>query len=336
MNFAMHSHPNKSAFSRRQWLTLVTSSLGAAALAPLMRPAARGDEILPSPGARKSSGDSRPLGIFTHIVPGDHRAKAALVRAEGFACVQWYPQLDKDEFSEANFRRVASVYAAEGISIAAVAGYANLFDPRPGVRKAERDRYSLALRLAPACGCPLVCTETGTLNPLKAGHPDNTKPEIWREFVDLIGRYLDEADRAGSVVVLEAYTKNVCGDANDIARLLTELGTPKNLRFVMDPCNIVYEAELANMRPVLDRFFSVIGSRCVVAHAKDLVFEAGEKVTPRAGAGVFDWPYYAELLNQRLPSTPLILEHLKWPEVKETLSFVRKNLRQAGVPAERR
>lgn len=311
--------------TRRAWLTRMASSLGAVALASLEDAAARAQ---PTQSAARPV---RPIGIFTHIIPGDHASKSKLAREAGFDCVQWYPALDKDDFSEATFRRIGALYSTASVPIAAVAGYANLFDPRPEVRKTERDRLSLILKLAPACGCPLVSTETGTLNPARGWHPDNTRAEIWNEFVDLVGAYVAEADRAGSVLVLEAYTKNVCRDANDIARLIDAVGTPRNLRWVMDPFNVVHESDLADLRPVIDRYFNLIAPLCPLAHAKDLLFVNGEKTTPRSGAGIFDWPYYAKLLQRHLPGTPLVLEHLKWPEAAETLGFVRDKLRLADA-----
>jgi len=314
-----------SVLNRRDWLTRMASSLGAAALMSLPGHQVRSQVTQPAPGP------ARPIGIFTHIIPGGHAEKSRLAREAGFDCVQWYPALDKDEFSEATFKRIGELYSVARVPIAAVAGYANLFDPRSEVRKAERDRLSLILQLAPACGCPLVSTETGTLNPARGWHPDNTRPEIWNEFVDLVGAYVAEAERAGSVLVLEAYTKNVCRDANDIARLLAAVGTPRSLRWVMDPFNVVHESELADVRPVVDRYFKLVAPLCPLAHAKDLLFVNGEKTTPRSGAGMFDWPYYAVLLQRHLPTTPLVLEHLKWPEAAETLAFVRENLRRANA-----
>jgi L-ribulose-5-phosphate 3-epimerase len=318
--------PTPCPLTRRAWLTRMASGLGAAAIGSLSAPAARAQSI-----HLRSVPPVRPIGIFTHIIPGNHSAKSQIARETGFDCVQWYPALDKDDFSEATFKRVGTVYRDARIPIAAVAGYANLFDPRPDVRKTERDRLSTILKLAPASGCSLVTTETGTLNPARGWHPDNTRPEIWNEFVDLVGNYVVEAERAGSVLVLEAYTKNICRDANDISRLLQAIGNPPSLRWVMDPFNIVHESELTNVRPVIDQYFNLIAPMCPVVHAKDLLFVDGEKTTPRSGTGIFDWPYYAELLQRLLPTTPLVLEHLKWPEVTETLAFVKQELARAST-----
>ncbi len=312
---------------RRRLIAQLTLGIGSTVLSTPICGRVFGVTASATPSAGNAHSD-RPLGIFTHIVPGAHATKAKLVREAGFTCVQWYPALDRDVLTADTFRRVADAYSSEGITIAAVAAYANLFDPRPEFRSAERKRLSRILQLAPECGCCLVCTETGTLNTMRGSHPHNTRPDIWNEFVDLICGYLDEAARAGSTLALEAYTKNICRDTYDIRRLLASVSRSPSLRFVADPFNILYEFELSDQRPVLREYLDVIGNICVVAHAKDLIFEACDKATPRAGTGIFDWPAYAELLNHRLPTTPLILEHLKWTEVPGTFSFVREQFRR--------
>ena len=88
---------------------------------------------------------------------------------------------------------------AEGISIAALAGYRNLVAPDPGKRRANIDFIAQCLELAPRFGTSVVATETGTRHPEGdwTDSPDNWRPATWELLDEAIGELVPVAERSG-------------------------------------------------------------------------------------------------------------------------------------------
>jgi sugar phosphate isomerase/epimerase len=47
---------------------------------------------------------------------------------------------------------------------------------------------------------------------------------------------------------------------------------------------------------------------------------------PRAGTGVLNWPLFVDLLRGTGFDGALVIEHLKEPEIPETVDFVRRQM----------
>ena len=108
------------------------------------------------------------------------------------------------------------------------------------------------------------------------------------------------------------------------SRLFREVKSPA-LRLVMDPCNYFRKEDLPRMKPMLEAMFQKLGEQIVIAHAKDVKASAEAEDLPAAGLGVLDYPLFLRLLARLDRPLPVVVEHLRRPDVARTRDFVLGN-----------
>ena len=201
--------------------------------------------------------------------------------------------------------------ARRGIAVAGIAGYRNLVSPDAALRDANIEHLSRCLELAPSLGTWIVATETGTRHPHGdwTDSPENWGKEAWRLLDDALERLLPVAERAGTILALEAHVKNVLKTQSQLLGLLERFPT-QHLQVVCDPYNYLsahlVPAQERATAELLDRF----EARFVAAHLKDVAPEGAEAATPELGTGVFAQRPYLEFLRDRRPDLDLVVEHL--------------------------
>lgn len=263
-----------------------------------------------------------PLGISPDVFPGDHRQQARRTRAVGLACVHLRPPA---ELNPDACRAAAEAFLAEGVEVAAVAGYVNLVNPDPARREEGLQRLHRLIALCPEFGTPYLATETGSLNPDSEwdDHPANHTEEAWQILLPILQEAVRRCEDSGVMLLIEGYVHNVIATVDDCRRLREAIPS-SSLGFMLDPNNLFEEADMADVPAHLERIFQAIGPYAPVAHAKDVVYHNGRIDTPRAGTGRLDYAAFARLMQQYQPNAPLILEHLREDEVPETVAYVRR------------
>ena len=253
---------------------------------------------------------------------------AARIRDDGFHSV-----LSNYTFADVRFnplapdweavKKIVDCFERNGIEIAAVFGYVNLIDPVPERRKQGEARLETLLTNWKRLGCRNVSTETGTFNTkspwLEA--PENETEEGYVQCRTALERWAKVAEKAGAMLSIEAYWRNVIGSIDRADRLLREVGSPA-LKVVMDPNNYFRKEELPKMQPMLEEMFRRLGSQVVVAHAKDVKPAAEGTELPASGKGVLDYPLFLRLLAHLDRPLDLILEHLTLDDVPRARDFV--------------
>jgi sugar phosphate isomerase/epimerase len=215
--------------------------------------------------------------------------------------------------------------AQHGLQVAALAGYRNLIAPDAQERRENLRFIARCLEAAPAIGTHVVATEAGTRSTESewADHPDNRGEEAWSLFVDAIDTLLPIAERAGTVLALEASVKHVLRNVSRMLDVLDRFPS-RHLQLVCDPYNYVSRdllpAQERHTRELLDRF----EHRFVLAHGKDVGPGGAEESTPELGTGVFDQRPYVEFLRTQRPDLPLILEHLPLEHVPAVMERARR------------
>jgi sugar phosphate isomerase/epimerase len=213
--------------------------------------------------------------------------------------------------------------ADHGLQVAALAGYRNLIAPDPSTRRENLKFIARCLETAPALGTWVVATEAGTRHPDSewSDHPDNRGDEAWTLFLDAVETLLPVAERAGTVLALEASVKHVLRNVSRVIDVLDRFPS-RHLQLVCDPYNYLSRDLLAararHTRELFDRF----EHRFVLAHGKDVGPGGAEESTPELGTGVFDQRPYVEFLRTRRPDLPLVLEHLPLDHVPAVLERV--------------
>jgi sugar phosphate isomerase/epimerase len=253
---------------------------------------------------------------------------AARIRDDGFRSV-----LSNYTFADVRFNplapdweaaaKIVGCFERNGIEIAAVFGYVNPIDPLPERRKQGDARLETLLTNWKRLGCRNVSTETGTFNPkspwLEA--PENETEEGYLQCRTALEKWAKVAEKAGAILSIEAYWRNVIGSIDRADRLLREVGSPA-LKLVMDPNNYFRKEDLPKMQPMLQEMFSRLGSHIVVAHAKDVKPAPEGTELPASGRGVLDYPLFLRLLAQLDRPMDLILEHLTLDDVPRARDFV--------------
>ncbi len=123
------------------------------------------------------------------------------------------------------------------------------------------------------------------------------------------------------MLAIEGYYRNIIGTIDRAERLFREISSPA-LKLVMDPCNYFRRDNLSLMKPMLDAMFQKLGSQIVIAHAKDVRPTADSEDLPAAGLGVLDYPLFLRLLAGLDRPIPLVVEHLRRPDVARAKGFV--------------
>jgi sugar phosphate isomerase/epimerase len=253
---------------------------------------------------------------------------AARIRDDGFHSV-----LSNYTFADVRFnplvpdweaaKKIVDCFDRHGIEIAAVFGYVNPIDPVPEQRKQGDARLETLLTNWRRLGCRNVSTETGTFNTkspwLEA--PENETEEGYLQCRAALERWAKVAEKAGAVLSVEAYWRNVIGSIDRADRLLREVGSPA-LKLVMDPNNYFRKEDLPKMQPMLEEMFHRLGGQIVVAHAKDVKPAPEGTELPASGKGVLDYPLFLRLLAQLDRPLDLILEHLTLDDVPRARDFV--------------
>jgi len=306
-----------STLNRRQWLKLTSA---AAVGFPLISHAA--------PDLRARAKKNLKLGIFTGVyasLPLEEAARRmaadgfhGVILEYGFADIgfdPWAPDWDKA-------RRITSTLAKHNLKVAGLFGYFNVVDPDPARRKRGEQRMQVLIENWKQFGCPVISTETGTLNEKSEWleSPENATEQGYQACRAAIEKLNRAAKQNGAILSIEAYWRNVVGSIDRADRLLHDV---PGLKLVMDPCNYYRKEDLPRMDPMLEEMFRRMGKRIVLAHAKDVKAAAdGGTDLPAAGFGVLDYPLFLRLLAGLNRELYVIIEHLTLDDVPRARDYV--------------
>lgn len=315
---SMRRPPMTRALPRREWLKAVgLGLLGSGAFAG------------PANDRKANPRRNVKLGIYSGVYSGLPLEEAATrIKAHGFTSV-----LTNYVFADVRFdplapdwkaaERIVDCLNRHGLRIAAIFGYYNVVDPDPAKRRRGESRMDVFMANWKRLGCPVISTETGTLNPKSEwlDSPENDTEATYLLCRSAFQKLARKAEKTGAVISIEPYWRNVIGTIDRAERLFREVNSP-GLKLVMDPCNYFRKQDLPRMRPMLEDMFKRLGRRIVVAHAKDVKAAAEGTDLPASGRGVLDYPLYLRLLAELDRPMDLIVEHLMLDDVPRARDFV--------------
>jgi len=305
-----------STVNRRDWLRIT----GAAALGlPLIAGAA--------PDLRARARKNLKLGVFTGVYASLPLEEAARrIAADGFHGVvmeyafadvrfdPWAPDWDKA-------RLITSTLAKHDLKIVGLFGYYNLVDPDLARRRRGEQRMQVLIEHWKQFGCPVISTETGTLNAKSEWleSPENATETGYQACRATLEPLVRAARKTGAVISIEPYWRNVIDSIARAQRLVRDV---PGLKLVMDPCNYFRKEDLSRMDPMLEEMFRVLGKQIVLAHAKDVKAAADGTDLPASGQGVLDYPLFLRLLAGLNRELYLIIEHLTLEDVPRARDYV--------------
>lgn len=273
------------------------------------------------------------FGIFAKTFPGTSPDSVlAAVAAAGFATTQYnmacsgLPAMP-DAIPADAARAVADAARATGVAVIALSGTYNMIHPDPAVRREGHERLAVLAAAATdmASGLITLCTGTRDLEDDWRAHPDNDKPEAWRDLLDSMTTAIGIADRYDVDLGIEPELGNVVNSAAKARRLIDELGSPR-VKIILDPANLFETASLAEQREIVAAGIDLLADRIAMGHAKDRT-AAGEFTT--AGKGVLDYPHYLACLKRAGFAGPIVAHGLtaaEAPQVAQKLQGLLETL----------
>lgn len=273
--------------------------------------------------------DASRLGIFAKTFPGSRAAEVlGAARAAGYGCVQFnlsccgLPSMP-DALPAELVAEIAEASSASGVALAALSGTYNMIHPDPAARARGRVRLGLLLANARAMGTGLVTLCTGTRDEQDQwrAHPDNRSPDAWADLLAEMAEAARMAEAHGVDLGIEPEPANVVGDAEDAARLIHDLASPR-LRFILDPANLV-ESAAEDQARIFGQAVDRLGDRIALAHAKDRD-EAGAVVP--AGRGIIDFTLFFTHLARAGFAGPVITHGLAASDAPAVARFLNQAL----------
>jgi sugar phosphate isomerase/epimerase len=257
--------------------------------------------------------------------PGDHypnlRAETldqeiAWARAFGFTGLQvgWRadPTLGPDAIAKACQRN--------GIEVVALSAYTDLLSPEHNWPCPDLAAVKQMIATAPALGTDTVVTWGGF------GDADNAAQ---RQVVHAaLAEAADCAAEHGVKIAIELYDNCVVGTVDQINALACGLGSDA-IGVMMDPPNTMAEADLLDLPGYYARLMGAAGKRLFRAHAKDVLFEGGQRSLPGPGQGQQDYVAYIRALAAAGFDGHLIVEHVNRETVGPARDYVAAKIKEA-------
>jgi sugar phosphate isomerase/epimerase len=228
--------------------------------------------------------------------------------------------------------RIRRAAADRAIMIASVQGTFNMSHPDAAERRAGLRRLQALAEACPQLGTSKIhiCTGTRDRSNMWRRHPDNDRPESWRDMAACVREATAIARQAGVVLAFEPEVNNVVDSAKKARRLLDEIGSP-SLKVTFDAANLFHAGELPRMDEILDEAFALLGKDIVLAHAKDLDHDGDAGHMP-AGHGKLDYARYVALLHRYQFPGPLLLHGLSEAQVPGCVAFLREKIARLTPP----
>jgi L-ribulose-5-phosphate 3-epimerase len=212
---------------------------------------------------------------------------------------------------------VAEEFAKHGVGIPVLGCYIDMVNPDEESRRYGVERFKEHIRMARHFGTAMIATETGFES---AKYSSDQAWELMRRTVEEL---LEEAEKWGTFVAIEPCNGQIIHTAGQWQRLSEELPSP-NLGAVLDPNNILNGSNFGAQDEVIRDAFERLGSRIVLAHAKDKAYgPEGGLIEVCAGKGSMNYPLFMELLRKHKPYVHVTLEAVAPEEMNEALRFMK-------------
>ncbi len=233
-----------------------------------------------------------------------------------------------DEISDGQAQAVAEAAKACGVEIVAVSGTYNMIHPDQTLRVAGHERLEVLARRCAGMQTRLITLCTGTRDPLDQWkeHPDNGRPEAWRDLLGAMEAAVSIAERYDVDLGIEPELANVVNSAEK-ARLLIDEMKSSRIKVVLDPANLFEVASLDQQRRVVSQAVDRLADRIVMAHAKD---RNPDGTFATAGKGVLDYAHYLGCLKAIGFNGSLVTHGLSASEASGVASFLTQLLQDGA------
>ncbi len=277
------------------------------------------------------------LGVRAHDfgkLPAEELARQ--IAAHGLNCIQLAPNKaiagcddDAKGFDPAYARGLGETFKKHGIHISVLGCYINLGDRDEATRRPQLERFKNYLRAANDFGCPIVGTETGSLNSDFSRHPDNGGDEAFDIVLQSVRELVKVAEENQAIVCIEAVERYVISSPERLRRLVDEVGSP-NLKVIYDPVNLLWSTNCDREAAILDAAHTLLGDQIRIVHAKDYsITDDGAFRELSSGQGRLNYRKLLRWIKDTCPDIDILLENTHPASIARTVEFMQQAYREA-------
>ncbi|MBC6350166.1 sugar phosphate isomerase/epimerase family protein [Lactobacillus melliventris] len=256
------------------------------------------------------------IGIRAHDLPifDDLDELAKELKSYGFDNVQFSPKFSlKENTNDGQKMSYGLAHYAEerlkqrNIKTAILGCYVNIIHPDLQERDNAIKLFQNYLSFAKAMACPLVATETGSIDNIFKPHSENWTDTVFELTVSQIKKLTNTAEKLGMLVGIEPGINHPIYDVSTTKELLDKIASP-NLKIIFDPTNLVLkptDSEAAILKNGIEAF----GNEIYAFHIKDFAFNKnGEKVIVPFGDGLAPMKEMAKIIKSFRPCSYVLME----------------------------
>lgn len=192
------------------------------------------------------------------------------------------------------------------INVAVFGCYVNIIHPDQKERDKAIELFKEYLSYSKAMGCPIVATETGSIDNIYKPHKENWTDEVFELTVSQIKKLTDQAEKLGVLVGIEPGVNHPIHDVTTTKKLIDEVNSP-NLKIIFDPMNMILNPTDSEPKIVKDGI-KEFGKNIYAFHIKDYDFKDNQKVVVPMGKGLAPMAKIAEIIKNFKPNPYVLME----------------------------
>lgn len=214
-----------------------------------------------------------------------------------------------------------NAFRQAGIQIAVLGCYVNIVASDPKKRAQALADFSTQLRLARDFGASLVGTETGSVG--DGYTPDNFTEEAFQEVVTSVTAMVQEAERFGVTVGIEAGLNHPLYTAA-LARRLLDAIPSNNLQIILDCANLMSPSNYLLQEDIIAEALELLGNRIAIIHLKDFVVQEGRIQMVPVGQGWLKFAPILHYMKYKRPHIQGILESTTEAHLEKSVAFIKR------------
>jgi len=260
--------------------------------------------------------ESMPGAHYSALRAETLAEEIAWARDFGFTGLQlgWRGELTRDP------KEIADVCRAAGVEMVALSAYTDFLNPEHNWPCRDAAAVEDMVEVAGVMGIDTIVTWGG----FGSSSDEEARRRVRVDLAGIVGC----AEDLGVKVALELYDNCVFGTVEQVNQLADELGTSA-LGVMMDPPNTMKESDLSDLPGYYGRIIKGSGNRLFAAHAKDVLFQDGQRRLPGPGEGQQDYVAYIRALADAGFDGHLIIEHVTKESVGPARDFVAAKMKEA-------
>lgn len=268
------------------------------------------------------------IGVRTHdFAKGSIEEIANIISEKGFGSIQLALKKSiegfegkKGEITAGFANNIRKKLDKKDIRIAVLGCYINMGHKGLEMGKLS-DYFKEHIKYARDFGCTIIGTETGSLNGDYSFNEGNHSEEALEHFIENLKPLVEEAEKFGVIVGIEAVTKHIVNTPERMKYVLDKINS-NNLQVIFDPVNLLDENNYENQEKIVDKSFELFGDKIAIIHSKDFVIESGKIKTVYTGKGLFNYKHLIKKLKIEKPNIDILLENAIPEKSLEIVEFL--------------